>query len=95
MTLDLANMMTGFLIILEDTHADPAFKFCWKKGDAINEAKQALSDCCQVYNIPIGKMHYSSCNGQCGFWFYAESPCGSFHVSVREISVPDLDTTEM
>ena len=95
MTPDLDNMMTGFLIVLEDTHVDPTFKFCWEKGDAINEAKQALSDCCQVYNMSMEEVLYSSCNGQCGFWFSAQSPCGSFHVSVREISVPGLDSVEM
>ena len=83
--------MTGFLVVLEDTHADPDFIFKWEKGEAINEAKRAVQDCCQAYNLAGGEVEYSSCSGQCGFWFSAQSPCGSFHVSVREISVPTLD----
>lgn len=84
--------MTAYLVVIEDTHADPEFRFKWQKGEALTEAANCVAETAMCYKLSPEEIEYQTCGGKYGFWFSAQSPCGSFHISVREIPVPDLSS---
>ena len=82
----------GYLIVLDDTHADPEYQFRWNKDDALLVAENATTESAMHYRMAPEEIDRSDCDGRYGFWFSAGSPCGSFRVTVREILIPPLDS---
>lgn len=82
--------MTGFLVVLQDTHADDSYKFFWTLKAAITAARHYVAESMIYYRLEHEELDRYDCDGKQGWWFSEGSPCGSFRVTVREISVPDL-----
>lgn len=81
--------MIGYLIVIQDTHTDPEYLFKWDKEEALNEANNCIAVCCEQYSLAGGEVERYPCDGKYGFWLSAQCPSGSFHVSVREIEIPE------
>lgn len=87
-------MKTGYLIVHDDTHADPEYQFRWGKEEALLLAKNEVAMAAMHYRLAPEEIDKSECDGRWGHWFSEGSPCGSFRVTVREILVPPLDSED-
>jgi hypothetical protein len=80
---------TYYMVIVEDTHADPTYEVFAKREDAMSGAFRDIEIQCNNYrDLTSDDMDYLYCDGSNGYYLIAQSPCGSFSVKVVDIEVP-------
>ena len=73
-----------YLVTLDVTHADPEYRAFHDLGDALNYARDQSDKATDIYKTGPD---VTVCDGEYGCWFSEQSLCGSWSVTVKEVSL--------